>query len=107
MIYDVDYFISKFSAIPDSKWGVRKYKNNGKRCALGHCGVTLGKSTEEGEVLSRLFFDKFEVPITRINDATNSHKSFKFYRTDALFLGNTPKKRILAALELIKAGVSI
>lgn len=35
-IYNVDYFIKKFEAIPESSWG----KINLDTCALGHCGMT-------------------------------------------------------------------
>lgn len=101
MIYDVDYFIKKFTAIPEEDWAVEEFvtKDN-KRCVLGHCGVTDDADvlTVEAIVLSRLIYSNFDVLTVDINDGN---------RNDTEYLGNTPKKRILAALELITAGVSI
>lgn len=94
MKYDIDYFIKKFDAIPDSKWGCGAFSSNGRRCALGHCGV--GKSvryTAESLVLSRLFL-QIESNPADINDGT-----MDCWRD----LGHTPKKRILNALYLAKA----
>ena len=52
MVYDVDYFIAKFEAIPASKWCISAYERDGKHCALGHCGVKNdGILTKEAALL--------------------------------------------------------
>lgn len=91
--YTVDYFIAKFTAIPDEKWCVEKYESkSGERCALGHCGRRPLKGSEEAKALGELFWDRengLEVP--SVNDGR-----------DDRFPQPTPKARILAALEFIK-----
>lgn len=37
-MYTVDYFISKFQAIPENQWTTHTHSDcNGRKCALGHC----------------------------------------------------------------------
>lgn len=37
MNYTVDYFITKFEAIPDNKFAVYNFRAGSSRCFLGHC----------------------------------------------------------------------
>jgi hypothetical protein len=39
MIYDVDYFIEKFSSIPEDEFITGDWENNQGKCANGHCGL--------------------------------------------------------------------
>lgn len=93
MTYDVDYFIAKFEAIPENKWTTREYiDENGRCCALGHCGQRQGcyGFTEEAEYLRHIFYKYYYTGIVSVNDN---------------FIGSSiesPKQRILAALYDIK-----
>lgn len=96
MIFDVDYFIAKFDAIPENLWTIKKYVDDkGCMCALGHCGARVNESiqkvTEESLALNLLFTDVINVNVVSVND-----------RIINVF-GGTPKKRILNALVTIKA----
>lgn len=88
--FTVDYFISKFEAIPDRKWTVKSYRGLFSRCALGHCGEEMFKYTEESSAL-RALFEANDLFVTIINDGNS-----------ATFNQKTPKQRILAALRSIK-----
>lgn len=89
MKYDVDYFIAKFEAIPEEKWGIGKYENeSGQMCAYGHCGCLSGfNMTEEGNHLINLS----EFSFVSINDGKNNS-----------YQQTTPKQRVLAALYDLK-----
>lgn len=105
MNYDVDYFISKFEKIPDSKWCTGVFDDDDKHCANGHCGVTEKNCSddmpEEATALNMLFNKhgyintKYRLsdwgPVAIVND---NH--------DGVYNEPTPKKRILAALRNIK-----
>lgn len=67
-MYDVDYFIKKFEAIPENKWctGTLAYADPNdpdvgiKYCSLGHCGVRANihgmyMLTDEAAALIKLF----------------------------------------------------
>jgi hypothetical protein len=43
-MYDVDYFIKKFEAIPEDKWIMGSFFFNSRSCALGHCGMRSDSS---------------------------------------------------------------
>jgi hypothetical protein len=94
MTYDVDYFIAKFSAIPDAAWLTGEYEYKGKCCALGHCGISYkpgATQSEEADALIDLFTLIGQDP-TQVNDGEASE-----------YPQLTPKERILAALRDIKA----
>lgn len=110
MIYDVQFFIDKFSAIPEDHWCTAVFTDgDGKHCANGHCGRTNSMHmTVESAALVALFlplhltehfgkkviydFDYYEGwKIAMINDGITDQ-----YQQD------TPKQRILAALYDIK-----
>lgn len=110
-IYDVDYFIKKFEAIPENFIldGTQGYKM-GVGCAYGQCrsaeGLQDGSSTPEGKALTKILKalvpkEKKDVdfwPITipaRINNG--EHPDYQ---------QPTPKQRILAALRDIKNKMS-
>lgn len=88
---DVDYFINKFEAIPDELWTTNQYHDNGKSCAMGHCGATERmQRTEESAAFEALFVRRL-LNIPCINDGQYSQ-----------YPQPTPKARILAALSDIK-----
>lgn len=103
MKYDVDYFLNKFEAIPEEKWITGDLEFNGCHCALGHAGVVDNGSqwveTEESIALAILLggnmnispYDRFRV-VYRIND------------NKVRYNHETPKQRILAALNDVKNG---
>lgn len=99
-MYDVDYFIKKFEAIPLNQWCKYSYINSkGQSCATGHCGVRVKRRsfysppilTEEGAALLELLPD-----VEQINDG--DHKDFT---------QETSKGRVLAALYDLKADQEI
>lgn len=103
MLYDVDYFIKKFEAIPESNWAVYTQYDleTGARCAFGHCTTRKsdymdGDTTLEGQSLMSVFNDAGFVQGTCkwITDVNNSPSNF--------YPQSTPKQRILAALNDIK-----
>lgn len=101
MNYDVNFFISKFEKIPESKWAVgTQNSHDGSRCALGWCNPEY-KTGSKKEFSSLL--DLFEANgimgyfgilggVARVNNG--SHPNYQH---------PTPKQRILAALHDIKA----
>ena len=60
-MFTTDYFIEKFSAIPDNQWVTGSFRKDGQRCALGHCGVTSTlRLTPEAKALCSLFEEYFK-----------------------------------------------
>lgn len=93
-IYNVDYFIKKFEAIPEIEWCTRGFGVNGNHCAYGHCGMTDSlefKKVPEAYALGNLLFD-----VVDIND--DRHPNYQ---------QPTPKQRILAALYDIKGNSAV
>lgn len=98
--YDFDFFIEKFSAIPDERWCEGQLTDEHRRhCALGHCGGLRGlfitdrygpirEEFPEAKALRELI----GMPIGPINNG-----EFEAYQQP------TPKARILAALYDAKA----
>lgn len=88
MKYDAQYFVDKFSPIPDEQWTTGTYEDeNGCKCALGHCGDGSDTETFEGSALMNIARAMLR-DIVMIND-----------RHDEDYLQLTPKARILAFLE--------
>lgn len=84
MIYNINYFIKKFTAIPEELWTIGVYTSGYRHCALGHCGVGIAHlETKESLALDEIL----EYEVAGINDGTSC-----FYK------GPTPKERILGAL---------
>lgn len=94
-MYSVDYFIKKFSAIPDELWCVRGFNGpGGSHCAAGHCGMdgSCGGWLRPEAIGIRELFDDLGTDIAYVNDGG-----------DERYKQPTPKARILAALYAIKA----
>lgn len=86
---NVDYFIRKFRSIPEALWTTGTLHNGWthQHCAAGFCDHI------EMQPLQKLFWDHLNVRVFEVND--------KYSRQP--FHAETPKKRILAALEYIKS----
>lgn len=97
MKYTIDYFIKKFTKIPNSKWTVGDFiDSSGKSCALGHCGWCYGNyETEEGLALIDLFSVSGISSVAQLNDGGGSYNTY----------GKTPRTRILRALKNLKKEV--
>ena len=93
MKYTVEYFIRFFRKIPDNKWCVGNYVEGEKMCALGHCGETNVGKTKKSTALSNIFIKKLSLTPDQINDGEET-EIMDFEKI------STPKKRILAALEM-------
>lgn len=102
-MFTKQYFIDKFTAIPDERWTTNSLEYKGACCALGHCGVRDWIPTDESRALIALFTTLnlryneddhmlTEEPVWRVND-TNVRGRYP---------QATPKARILAALNDIK-----
>lgn len=90
--YSHDYFINKFSSIPEEDWGIGEYVDrDGKCCAYGHCGVRIDSGpNEEAAALSKL-----GSYISFVNDNfTNVYGKY----------GATPKQRIVNYLKELRDG---
>jgi hypothetical protein len=108
-MYDVDYFIKKFEAIPEELFCIGAFKDGAKRCTNGHCGMLSEfEVTPELEQLKRLLaviplHEKY-VPC-EIPDREGSYSLRAACINDGRALEYqqpTPKQRILAALHDIK-----
>lgn len=95
--YTVDYFLTKFTAIPEDKWCQNEYKNAaGQHCAFGLCGASntiFGPASfpEEAKALDAMFNRHLGVSVPNLNDGHIMR-----------FTQATPKQRILAGLKEIK-----
>lgn len=98
-VYDVDYFLDKFSRIPEEMWCVGSLQNDdGARCALGHTincknvyTALHGGTVHQPELMAfREIF--FHLGVVGINNGF-----------DPNYQQPTPKQRILAALKDVKA----
>ena len=98
MKYTKKYFIDKFQAIPEEKWTEGILSQEGCCCALGHCGVLdLAKPTEEAKELTHLL-----LPVTKKYIEPLFAGEIVYYINDSCDeLGDTPKQRILNALNLV------
>lgn len=98
MIYDLNYFIAKFEAIPEWKWITLRYHDERGSCALGHCGCRENQdATTESLALETIFKDHLDTHVYKVNDGGYF----------ALYQQPTPKQRILAALYDIKANRAV
>jgi hypothetical protein len=92
MKYDVDYFIRKFTKIPDSRWCTYYYTVGKKHCALGHCGVSINsESTSQSKALADIFDYALVLDVASVNDGI-----------ERSFQQPNPRARILAALKAAK-----
>jgi hypothetical protein len=96
-VYDVDYFIKKFEAIPEEKWCEGEFKDRfGACCVFGHCGLRdylFIKDVQEAVELNSMFDSSpySALGVTGINDG--NHPDYQ---------QPTAKQRILAALNDLK-----
>lgn len=106
-MFNVDYFITKFEAIPEDKWCVRTRDNGqGQRCAHGHCAGdsphSYGLYTDEELGLIRLAAEArslglaYFVRTCRTGFANINNDACEYYPQE------TPKQRVLAVLRDIK-----
>lgn len=111
MNYNVDYFINKFEAIPESHFTTHLFENqDGQKCVVAHCGVFhLHTVTPEGIALKQVF-DSLPITGKRIGTLiVHQHLTFPYKAScinDGLtkeYRQATPKQRVLAALHDIKA----
>jgi hypothetical protein len=102
-MYTIQYFIDKFSAIPEDQWCSRTQINaSGQRCAYGHCapaGLTLlnfsnGAHFPEGAAFAQLDKTYFPCEYFQFADINNGE--------DLRFQQPTEKERVLAALQWCK-----
>lgn len=106
-MYDVNYFIKKFQAIPEELWVTNVYtslENDSAHCAMGHCGVNDSQILNaESNALAELFnlHLGFEEPFGPqiVNDYPATYPAISFLDRER---DNTPKKRIMAALYKIR-----
>lgn len=103
-MYTKEYFIKKFEAIPEEKWTKSTLcDGQGAYCALGHCGMDhlhRGSITDEARALMKLFGADFDDE----DDGQLFRSVYKYNDWEGEFgyLGETPKKRIIAALRSLK-----
>lgn len=91
-IYDVYYFINKFTNIPENQWTIGAYSNpKGQRCAIGHL---RGKDPSIPNPLEEhcLYEIMGDHPTNYVNDGFGQYSK----------LGESPKERILACLNQVK-----
>lgn len=113
MAYTVDYFLDKFEKIPEEHWCMGRFaftndKGESVHCVMGHCGE-LSYSPggySWGEEAQALNIHLQQQAVT-INDGGTIYYDVRDENITADIFGNTPKKRILKALQLVKEGVSI
>lgn len=113
-VYNVNYFIKKFEAIPDEKWtcGVIYNRERDAHCVNGHCGLkSYDKPTDESVALRKIFS---QLKATPVEDGFLTFLQIAYGENFSLLALNindgyaqeyqqpTPKQRILAALYDIK-----
>ncbi len=99
-LYDTQYFISKFLAIPESRWLVGWYEQGEAACAYGHCGEGRDGCTSESIALMQLF-NEYDLSVTMINDGALTYTASEPQRL-IIKVGRTPRARILMALKYIQ-----
>jgi len=108
MEYNRQYFIDKFSAIPDEQWisGDLHDENTGASCALGHCGVRQGnggayKYTPEAEALIKVLTPKSRQDYAIVVNAhfvTDANDNESLSGEQICDESSTPRERILIKL---------
>lgn len=89
----IDGLIKKFEAIPEEKWCVGEFisEDPSVRCAMGHCNSNSLYLTAEGQHLM--------ICLEGMAMAINDNHAGMFSH-----LGDTPRERVLSALEMVKRG---
>lgn len=103
MIYDVDFFIKKFEAIPEEKWCRGDRQNDkGQRCAHGHC---YPEDADELQLSGFGFKNEDENSLIKLaKEAGYSGFAPINNGEDQRYQQDTPKQRMLAVLNDIKNG---
>lgn len=116
--YTPEYFLNKFSEIPNSKWTTGELRNGDKCCALGFCGVKPlpasiegdYKYTREARALEAILRIGFSISATGlvnpaeaevvmgINDGDGAGVGSPLPYSTVQKFGKTPRTRILNAL---------
>jgi hypothetical protein len=116
--YTVDYFLDKFSKIPESRWTThvfseKKFLSTRKCCAQGHClPLFVLKETEKKKSIN-IRIDKYSIhdfseafaliALFGQRNLTTSQRIANINNgSDIHYNQPTPKQRILAALRDIK-----
>lgn len=96
--YTIEYFLQKFRSIPLDKWTMGALRRqDGSRCALGHCGPPYwGGLSEEAQALTDLLGG---ADIVRINDFGTFWRPTGRGRN---LRSRNPRGRILEALRLVQ-----
>ena len=105
MNYNIDFFISKFEAIPEELFGTGGPDITGRQCTMFHCGYSGSRSfTEESDALNSLILS-----ICKISMDSDGEHAKRYWPVAMLNDGRvskyqqpTTKQRILAALYDIK-----
>lgn len=110
-MYDVNYFIRKFTNTRDDKWCIGRLHNQyGESCANGWCGVRfLGRPVEVHTTEESIALQQVMAPLSskklHVFDVLPDYSSIAAHinnGTDPRYRQPTPKERILAALYDIK-----
>ena len=103
MKYDTDFFIKKLSVIPLKEWTVGRYTDlQGRHCALGHLGASLGLENPVSNAMSKLFYTELGVSVADVNDGcARPHDGFGSV-PKSILKHKTPRARVLAGLNEIK-----
>jgi hypothetical protein len=107
-MYDVDYFIKKFQAIPEDLWiagGLFTYMHRPESCALGHCGLkevgyyptVLDEVPEEVQALIKLCGGKLSVIYSGCDMGPEYDRVWKINDN-----GGTPKQNMINFLKNVK-----
>jgi hypothetical protein len=96
MLEEIRNLKVELAAIPNSRWTVGHLINDGKRCVLGHCGLTHFTAPElvpRRVLWLNRWFASYLSPHTPVS--VNDFRSFDFPQ-------RKPKARVLAALTKIE-----
>lgn len=96
MKFDVDYFIAKFTAIPDEKWCRYHLLDQGRSCALGHCGEREVPSCEPGRLFPMISVTDESLALSQLFGSREMVATVNDLGTGC------PKNRILGKLNAIK-----
>lgn len=92
----IDYYISFYQAIPDDRWCTGVFiTDEGSCCALGHLGEREDAINRKELIEFRQLLDLYgssDHSITDVNDGAD----------EFLYLGDTPKERVINFLKQLK-----
>lgn len=102
--YSIDYFIRKFSKIPESKWGRGSLAvSNGATCVLGHCGlVEYQNPSDEVISLIKIFAEGREIYQLPASPDRKEYHYHYVYDYNDVRNNLTPKQNIINKLKELK-----